>query len=670
MINTLKTIYLRLDHNADTLAKTAIQQVIVKILYLQKDNKASSEELFESYKEFSQRKDAQITEFQALLDALCQSESVQCKGGRYFLSRSCREKIAREIENAEQRLDGILDKYFVELYSERASVKEWLQDVTIHFFKSFSDEWVSDLVRGERRVASSVDAIQEMIKRRTHSFKGLDKRDLGPLVSKFYEFVTDNTPEVNAYLWEYGTSAFAAKLISNKAGVDELTLSAFRDSNCILDTNILLFITLETSKHHQSFEAIEKAFEALGIHVGILHITKEEYQRKVRQQRDTTLANIENYGVPTTSEIPTDDFTKTALLYECKTEDDFKRFFDQIVETPQYISENVEIGLYDSDAKLENSIVKAQRNQSKLDGLNTLYSNITGHSKQSGALNHDVGLIEGADYLRKEGKYFILSEEISINTYSKTRPLSDNLPLSIRVSTLINILAIDNGGAQFKADDYIPLFAAIIRNGLQPNKDVFKQEDLYRLYEMNHQIAALPTIQVQQIGEKIHKSMMQEGDSDKIKLELERLITKGKEKARTKIETMEDKLVNMKKQMDEISVRNQESNRKLRAKYLFDETLKYDHDTKIMRWKFYLSHLSIFILVAAVVVISSYLLFNQDSLIVSVLVGLLVERFSNKIKFIGNLNTELKRRKHNRDKDINALASIKKCQMLKSIKSC
>ena len=66
------------------------------------------------------------------------------------------------------------------------------------------------------------------------------------------------------------------------------------------------------------------------------------------------------------------------------------------------------------------------------------------------------------------------------------------LPLALRVETLINVLALNNGGDSFDADDYMPLFASIIQNGFQPLKDTFVQEDLYAIYEMNQQIALLP----------------------------------------------------------------------------------------------------------------------------------------------------------------------------------
>lgn len=81
-----------------------------------------------------------------------------------------------------------------------------------------------------------------MVDRRTLNNKKIDNRDKKELPRLFFEFVNDNKGIVNDYLWDYGTSAFAAKLIRNQNGVDSLTIDSFKNSTCILDTNVLLFI--------------------------------------------------------------------------------------------------------------------------------------------------------------------------------------------------------------------------------------------------------------------------------------------------------------------------------------------------------------------------------------------------------------------------------------------
>lgn len=108
-----------------------------------------------------------------------------------------------------------------------------------------------------------------------------------------FEFVNDNKGIVNDYLWDYGTSAFAAKLIRNQNGVDSLTIDSFKNSTCILDTNVLLFIALN-SRFKDGIIALEKVFSNLNVKVGYLYITQKEYQDKVYNQKSMTMRNLEN----------------------------------------------------------------------------------------------------------------------------------------------------------------------------------------------------------------------------------------------------------------------------------------------------------------------------------------------------------------------------------------
>lgn len=84
-------------------------------------------------------------------------------------------------------------------------------------------------------------------------------------------------PDITYFLWEYGTAAFSAKLIKNSYTTDDLTLETFKDCHCILDTNILMHIGLESSEYYTSFKVLENVFKELGINAGILYITQREY---------------------------------------------------------------------------------------------------------------------------------------------------------------------------------------------------------------------------------------------------------------------------------------------------------------------------------------------------------------------------------------------------------
>ena len=127
----------------------------------------------------------------------------------------------------------------------------------------------------------------------------------------------------------------------------------------------------------------------------------------------------EPYDLEVLRQIEDDQYLKTAIDRGCTTKDDFQEFFSQFLTIPCYIRKNVPILLLDNDKGLEDSILSSQKDEGKRKELNAIFHEITGRDKKEYALVHDVGLIGGISYLRDKGKYFILSQEVSVNAYAK-----------------------------------------------------------------------------------------------------------------------------------------------------------------------------------------------------------------------------------------------------------
>lgn len=527
MDKVLSTIYLKVKSETQTLTKSAIAQILVKIIY-SSEKRMSLKDIIAAYKAFTNRKFVDEQIITELIENLCKNSEIQKSAkNEYYLSPSRRNQISKYCEDSANRTNAILERYFFEVHSDKEVIRQWFQDVTLHFFQFFSDEWISDLLKTKDAVIHSKDSIKDMVEKRTRNIKGVDKKDYENLPKLFFKFLGSKDSDVTAYLWEYGTSAFSAKLISNTTGIDALTLDVFKGSKCLLDTNILMFIKLDASKFHNALISLENSFNNLGIELGVLYITKQEFQHKIDHQRCLTLSNLEKFGLDITSDA-NDDFTKSAIALQCRTKEDFIRYFDCLRELPEHLNETLKITEIDDSKILLEAIEKAQKSEHKIAELNSVYKSATGRDKRNSALMHDVGLIAGVEYLRNNEKWFILSEEISVNNYSKNKPTVSGLPLALRVETLINVLALNNGGDSFDADDYMPLFASIIQNGFQPQKDTFVQEDLYAIYEMNQQIALLPEGQKKEIVQEINSKRLKGETDDKLKVELERAITRGK----------------------------------------------------------------------------------------------------------------------------------------------
>ena len=625
MDEIIKSLYLSLDANTSTLTRSAIGQILVKIIY-SLDGLVSKEDIFKAYAQINGIGKTNEQQLEEILEELVDKD-IKKRSGKYYLSSSKKAKIAKSVDIAENRKEEILDKYFSNVFSDRTLIEEWLQDVTIKFFESFSDEWISDLLTGHKDVYKSESSIRNMVERRTLNNKKIDDRDKKVLPKLFFEFVNDNTGTVNDYLWDYGTSAFAAKLIRNQNGVDSLTIDSFKNSTCILDTNVLLFISLN-SRFKDGIIALENVFSSLNVKVGYLYITQKEYQDKVYNQKSMTMRNLEKFGYDIAS-IPNDDFTTNAKELQCKTSEDFERFFDEKHKMPKVVHESLPIILLDNDSQLVNVVEEAQHNQNKIDELNGIFHNCTGHDKRPNALIHDIGLLEGVEYLRKNGKYFVVSEEVCVNLYSKKRPLSDNLPLSIRIDTLINVLAANNDGDTFNAADYVPLFANIVRSGLIPNKNTFKQEELYFLYDIDEQVAQLPKEEVEEIVMDMHEMILKGTGDKELERELKSKITKGKIKVVSDLDSTKQALSLSEKNLKRQEEQNQNLSDALRRNIWNSEAQKYDEETVQIKKKYQISYPFVVFLISVIAFIFAF--FNTDTVgsFLSFVISLLVNVIYN-----------------------------------------
>lgn len=644
MDEIIKSLYLRLDATTSTLTRSAIGQILVKIIYTF-DRQVSKEEIFNAYAQLNKISKANEKELLEILEELVDKD-IKRRDGKYYLSSRKKEKIKKSFEQAEYRKNEILDTYFSKTFSDRNVIEGWLQDVTIKFFEIYSDEWIADLLTGHKAISKSESSIKDLIAKRTLSNNLLDKRDKAVLPNKFFEFVDDNKGLVNDYLWDYGTSAFAAKLIRNQNGVDSITIESFKNSTCILDTNILLFISLD-SRFKDGIIALEKVFQSLNVNVAYLYITKKEYQDKVFSQKGITMRNLEKFGYDIAS-MPNDDFTNSAKTLLCKTEEDFDRFFEEKHKMPHKVHDILPIKLLDNK-EVADVIEKAQKDDNKVNELNKLFYNLTGHDKKQNALVHDIGLLAGTEFLRKTGKYFVVSEEACVNIYSKNRPLSGNLPLAIRIDTLINVLAANNDGETFNAADYVPLFANIVRSGLTPDKDTFRQEELYNLYDMDEQIAQLPNDKVKEIVLEMHELILKGTDDKSLNRELKSKITKGKIKVVSDLDNTRQALNLSEKERIRQEKSKEQAVAVLKETYKEQYSKEYNKTTRCLVRKYRIYYPVVCFLLSAVVIL--FFIFNTNVVgsFLSFVISLIVNIFCNWYCNVQVLRKEIKRRK--RDKE-------------------
>lgn len=576
MEKILQSIYIQVDASYETLTNSAIAQLLIKLLF-RAAMPISAKELLDIYTNDLPKKSIDEAVYSKILEQLVDKHEIQYKNKKYYLSTAKKKKIQQSIDEAHNRVEQILQKYFSGKYhSNDEIVSRWFEDVTFRFFEIYADAWISSLLEGGSAINNQAESIKSTIENRTKSFPDIDKRDQNTLPSLFFGFITTRDPIVDAYLWEHGTSRFAAQLISNRHGINQLTIDAFKDSTCVLDTNILIFIALASGSVKDSFKLLEQTFQQLNINSQILYITSEEYRHRVSAQREATLNNISHFGTKNSSNIANDDFTKCAKALHCESEEDFARFFDEIQDFPEVIHENVEIELFDGDRQLNDVITRAQNDEDKKQHLNSLYIAVKNREKRPNALTHDVGLIEGVKHLRANGnKVFILSEEASINAYSKKQPLDKGLPLAIGIDTLLNVLAT-SGGKITDSSEYTALYATLIRHNLFPHEQTFTQCQLYELYQLNNRIAKLTEDETERIAWEAHEKMVKGLPEEDLRLFINDTITASELSLRSEISKQKEELDNVKLGL------KKETHGKQKFKNAFEESIYNDEHRKLL----------------------------------------------------------------------------------------
>jgi hypothetical protein len=374
-----------------------------------------------------------------------------------------------------------------------------------------------------------------------------------------------------------------------------------------------MYLDLEKSKFNESFKSMEKIFIDLNINPVFFSSTKEEFSNSMLYKKETVLKVVEKYASEIISD--TDDpFIKTALQRQCITKQDFEQFFDQISNLPTFVAESLEIKLYET-ADLNSVIQAGQKNEKIKNRINNIYKRKRKRNKNEELLEHDAGLIAGAEFLRKNKKCFILTRDTTINELALNKPLRNEMPIALSLYTLINVLAIDNGGTDIDPTNYAPLFASVIKLALIPEQDIFKVEDLSRMLDLQSQIADLPTKDILKIARDYHHNHITGVDDEEAALQFTRSFQAAKLELQTDLEKVKNEKSFIKKEKDKYQELSGKAINVLQSNY--EEQLRDKYD-----WERTLNRILYFILLPLLSIALTWLFIQKNQNINQRLIGL------------------------------------------------
>ena len=545
MIDVLNSVLIKHDNSFKSLTKIALAQIILKIVYEQNNGiiVSSIKHKLEEYVGSSFR----IQDIEDALTHLKNSKKLNHKANKYYIFESYKSEFDNSVRESENLHKNVIKYWFSNSETFKSDngndkVHKWFNRLLVVFFKEYRYDWINDLrkkrVSGNRK-SFNIDKIL------TNCFEKSDinDRDKSWFLEQFKKFLESDRTDDNGLLWYYGASMFSSTLLTANNYADEFSLEMFRDSNFILDTNILMTIGLEGQELYYSFQPIEEIFKTLNITPIYFYITKEEYRKAIARKRQATGKTLDVFGYDVVKQSGC-GIIATAIKRRCQTEEDFNRFFDELEKIPDVLYSDVKINLEDYK-ELAEEIEKGQFDENIIEKINKININRIKRPKSKNVLSHDAGLVSGAFYLNNRcKKSWILTKDGTIREYANENAIRNDNPIAIGLDSFIQIMAINSGNIKNSTENFAPLFAKIIQFSLLPEKDVFKVEDLYFILDTKIEIEKMKKTDIVEIAKSVNKLRVQNKPDDEIILEVRRFFQKKEvdyeaEKLKTETENFE-----------------------------------------------------------------------------------------------------------------------------------
>lgn len=549
MKKIVHSLYLKYDQASGSLAQSAISQLVQKTMYTHSQGLSCDDVKRDVDSAISSSVSKE--RINTTLNELEKGGIVNKKGELFSLRQSRKDEIAAAIQERNRRVDRIYHRYFISVDYEKNKILTWFDDMCTGFFGAYCDAWLQDIsghgTRQRGDYLSDTTLLRNPRLFRKHEIK---HDHIEYFVDSFVRFIKSYDLDDNAVMWDYANSLFASRVLSANIFADKNITDILGDSIALLDTNVLMGLDLEKDAFSEAYLGLAEAFRLLSIRPAILSISKKEYSNAISHKIDLMKSTIRAYGYELAGQID-DVYLRTAMHRCCTDEDSFSEFFKSISELPEYFGDRLEIQTIDHKEIIE-AITKGQKDRKIIDQMNAIYKEKHNQrDKHTNSLEHDAGMIAGARYLRETEKAWILTRDGTLNTYARLFPEMDSKPLSISLETLVNLLAISDGGVSSDSTNYSAIFANIIRNKVFPSNGVFQIEDLNRMYEVESQIAEMPDSEIKSLAHEVNKMRMQGEKDGKIALAIQRGIQRYKLGLHDEVREIRDRNSFAERQLDQ-----------------------------------------------------------------------------------------------------------------------
>lgn len=235
MRSKLQAIYIKTDTSCRELAKTALIQLILKVIYFY-DTAITNEEIKTEINGILQAK-LHINRIDDAISLLLTEKSIKSLDNGYCLSKAKRKKFDSAYQEYTERQNRIIEKFFSPTKSDKTAIESWFENVTINFFTEFRSEWIAEKAYNVR-TESAYDGLKNIVKKETIKDQQIETEDRDWLIEQYINFFQSSDEDLNSIFWDYGTCAYSSSLITANNAANQITIDTIRDSKFILDTNI------------------------------------------------------------------------------------------------------------------------------------------------------------------------------------------------------------------------------------------------------------------------------------------------------------------------------------------------------------------------------------------------------------------------------------------------
>jgi hypothetical protein len=504
-IEDLVAINLRYDAGSGHLNVRALAQLVAKLLFAGgRAVSQSPEELGKAAGRVLQVPRIGKAATSAALEYLRENRLVRESGSRWLLSDFGYKEIESDVSRASTRLQGVLARHFPASL-DRPTLENWFRDSCVAFYGMYGTQWAAALGRQAPRKPVTRGAIKSLLEEATRSAGWGAHAQV--LLEGFHGFLSSQHTEDVDHQWSLGQALLASRLVAANIGPDPITAADFRNSILLLDTNALIVAALEAHRLAVPLAALGTALASLGVRLGLIEETREEYTRAVDGARNTVLALIDRISLKVLRG-SRDPFLQTALERYCTSASDFARFFDELLDPPKTLPDGSHIELF-SDDTVRKSALEGSMDEKLKQSIVSIWRERRGRRKGPRAVEHDAALTAVAEGLRTGGhQCVVLTLDLTMHEHSLGRAGPHGPPVWVSIDALIQVLAVDGSGPDVDPAKFAPLMSSIIRHQCEPSMNTYTAEDLGIILDVEQRCAALPEEDIRSIATMVSRERL------------------------------------------------------------------------------------------------------------------------------------------------------------------